>query len=320
MSRPTRLVGVPGVPPARFAYLGPRGTFTEAALRTVRAAKQGQLIPTASVPAALDLVRQGEVDAAMVPLENSVEGSVNVTLDELAGGEPLTVTREVLLPVSFALLVRPGTAMEGIKTIAGHPHSQPQCRRWLAEHLPDAQWQVAGSNADAARLVQEGQFDAALAGVFAAEPYRLQVLADEIHDVPDAVTRFVLVGRPAPPAAPTGADKTSLVAYIRDDHPGALLEILQEFAVRGVNLTRIESRPTGDGLGRYCFSVDCEGHVDDARVGEALMGLRRVCAEVRFLGSYSRADGLAPSVRRGTSDMEFRDAAAWLARIRDGRL
>jgi prephenate dehydratase len=310
---------VPGVPPARYAYLGPEGTFTEAALRTVSAARRGQLIPMASVPAALDLVRQGEADAAMVPLENSVEGSVNVTLDELAAGEPLMVTREVLLPVSFALLVRPGTSMDGVKTIAGHPHSQPQCRKWLAANLPEARWQPAASNADAARLVQEGEFDAALAGVFAAEPYRLTVLADEIHDVPDAVTRFVLVGRPSPPNAPTGFDRTSLVAYIFDDHPGALLEILQEFAVRGINLTRIESRPTGDGLGRYCFSIDCEGHVDDARVGEALMGLRRVCAEVRFLGSYPRADEVRPSIRRGTSDAEFRDAAAWLARIRDGR-
>jgi prephenate dehydratase len=110
-----------------------------------------------------------------------------------------------------------------------------------------------------------------------------------------------------------------LVAYIGDDHPGALLEILTEFAVRGVNLTRIESRPTGERLGRYCFSIDCEGHVDDARVGEALTGLRRVCAEVRFLGSYPRADGQAAAVRPGTSDLEFRDATSWLARVRDGR-
>jgi prephenate dehydratase len=311
---------VPGVPPARYAYLGPEGTFTEAALRTLRGVRQAQLLPATSIPAALDLVREGSADAAMVPLENSVEGSVNVTLDELAAGDALMVTREVLLPVSFALLARPGTGMDAIKTVAGHPHSQPQCRNWLAANLPEARWQPAASNADAARLVQEGEFDAALAGVFAAGPYRLEVLADEIHDVPDAVTRFVLVGRPAPPSAPTAADKTSLVAFISDDHPGALLEILQEFAVRGINLTRIESRPTGSGLGRYCFSIDCEGHVDDARVGEALMGLRRVCAEVRFLGSYPRADGRLPQVRRGTSDAEFRDAAAWLARIRDGRL
>jgi prephenate dehydratase len=108
------------------------------------------------------------------------------------------------------------------------------------------------------------------------------------------------------------------VAFIADDHPGALLELLTEFAVRGVNLTRIESRPTGGGLGRYCFSVDCEGHIADARVGEALTALRRVCADVRFLGSYPRADGEPSTVRPGTADADFRDAAAWLSRLRDG--
>jgi prephenate dehydratase len=136
--------------------------------------------------------------------------------------------------------------------------------------------------------------------------------------VEGAVTRFVLVERPDRPTEPTGADRTTVVAYIVDDHPGALLEILQEFAVRGVNLTRIESRPTGDGLGHYFFSMDAEGHVADARVGEALMGLRRVCAAVRFLGSYPRADGVRPTLRRGTSDSEFENASAWLARARAG--
>jgi prephenate dehydratase len=129
----------------------------------------------------------------------------------------------------------------------------------------------------------------------------------------------VLVSRPTPPPAPTGTDRTSLVAFIRDDHPGALIEILEEFAVRGVNLTRLESRPTGDGMGRYCFSIDCEGHVADARVGEALMGLRRVCADVRFLGSYARADGVAPTLRVGTSDKDFEDAEEWLRDLRTGR-
>ena len=138
------------------------------------------------------------------------------------------------------------------------------------------------------------------------------MLAAEVHDVPDAVTRFVVVSRPGPVPAATGADRTSLVAFLREDHPGALMEMLTEFAVRGINLTRIESRPTGDGLGKYCFSIDCEGHLDDARVGEALMGLRRVCADVRFLGSYPRRDGGRTQVRRGTSDAEFAQAAAWL--------
>ena len=148
------------------------------------------------------------------------------------------------------------------------------------------------STAAAAAALADGtaQHDAALAAPIAAERYRLAVLAEDVEDNPDAVTRFVLVSRPGQPPLPSGNDKTSLVAFIADDHPGALLEVLTEFAVRGVNLTRIESRPTGERLGRYCFSIDAEGHVDEARVGEALMGLRRVCPDVRFLGSYPRAD------------------------------
>lgn len=140
-----------------------------------------------------------------------------------------------------------------------------------------------------------------------------------IHDAANAQTRFVLVGRPARPAAPTGADKTSAVFWLGDDHPGALLELLQEFAVRGVNLVRIESRPTGEGIGQYCFSIDAEGHITDRRVGEALMGLKRICPKVRFLGSYPRADEVPPKLRRGTTDAEFTQAADWLSRALDGR-
>jgi prephenate dehydratase len=312
---------MPGIPPARYAYLGPEGTFTEAALRTVSAASRANLQPYTSVLAALDAVRHGEADAAMVPLENSVEGSVNATLDELATGEPLIVLREVLLPVSFALLARPGTELEKVRRVATHPHAEAQCRRWLTTHLPDAEFIPAPSTGAAAALAAEpgGEVDAAVAAPIAGDRYRLAVLAADIEDNPDAITRFVLVGRPTAPPVATGADKTSLVAFIADDHPGALLEVLTEFAVRGINLTRIESRPTGERFGHYCFSIDCEGHVDDARVGEALMGLRRVCADVRFLGSYARADGSKPRIRPGVSDVEFRDATAWLARIRDGR-
>jgi prephenate dehydratase len=301
---------------ARFGYLGPAGTFTEAAVRQVPAAADAELTPYDSVPAALEAVRRGECDAAMVPMENSLEGAVTVTLDELASGEPLMITREVLLPVTFALLVRPGTGFDDVKTVASHPHGYAQVRRWLAATLPDAHWTAAASNADAARQVQAGVFDAAVAGAFAAETYRLTVLVDGVHDINGAVTRFVLVSRPTTPPPATGADKTSLVAAIADDHPGALLEVLEEFAVRGVNLSRIESRPTGSGLGRYHFSIDCEGHIMEERVGEALMGLRRICGSVRFLGSYPSADGVPPFVRSGMSDIEFRDAASWLAIIR----
>jgi prephenate dehydratase len=306
-------------PASRYTYLGPEGTFTEAALRTLPEAATRELTPMVSVPTALDAVRNGEAAAALVPIENSVEGGVTATLDELAGGRPLMIYREVLLPIAFALLVRPGTTLESVKTVTGHPVAQPQVRRWMAANLPDALWESAASNADGARLVQEGRYDAAFAGEFAAATYGLQPLVTGIHDADNAATRFVLVGRPARPAAPTGADKTSVVFWLRDDHPGALLEVLQEFASRGVNMMRIESRPTGEGIGRYCFSVDCEGHLQDRRVGDVLMGLKRACQQVRYLGSYPRADEGRASERPGTTDAEFVEAADWLTRCLDGR-
>ena len=307
---------MPGSRPARFGYLGPAGTFTEAALRTVPEAAGADLVPYVSVASALEAVRQGETGGAMVPLENSVEGSVSTTLDELAHGDPLQVTREVLLPVSFVLLGRPGTTPADVRVVATHPHAEAQCRRWLRANLPAADVVLSPSTADAARSVAEGRYDAAIAAPVAAEHYRLTVIARDVQDSDGAVTRFVLVHRPGPAPPPTGADRTSLFAFIRDDHPGALLEVLTEFAVRGVNLSRIESRPEGDRLGRYFFSVDCDGHLADARVGEALSALRRVCADVRVLGSYPRADGIATQVRPGTADADFRDAADWLARLR----
>lgn len=307
-------------PASRYTYLGPEGTFTEAALRTLPEAATREMVPMVSVPAAMDAVRNGEAAAALVPIENSVEGGVTATLDELAGGEPLMIYREVLLPIAFALLARPGTTLDAVKTVTGHPVAQPQVRKWLASHLPEASWESAASNADGARLVQEGRYDAAFAGEFAAERYGLEPLVTDIHDAKNAETRFVLVGRPARPAAPTGADKTSVVFWLREDHPGALLELLQEYASRGVNMMRIESRPTGQGIGRYCFSVDCEGHVHDRRVGEVLMGLKRACERVRFLGSYPRADEVRPTLRAGTTDEEFVAAADWLTRCHDGRV
>ncbi|MEU1345640.1 prephenate dehydratase [Streptomyces sp. NPDC005795] len=306
----------------RYAYLGPEGTFTEVALRTLPEAATRELVPMVSVPAALDAVRNGTAAAALVPIENSVEGGITTTLDQLTSGEPLMIYREVLLSITFALLVRPGTKLSDVKTVTAHPAAQPQVRNWMAAHLPEAVWESAASNADGARLVQEGRYDAAFAGEFAAATYGLEPLVTEIHDAENAQTRFVLVGRPARPAAPTGADKTSVVIWLGDDRPGALLELLQEFAVRGVNLMLIQSRPTGAGIGNYCFALDAEGHISDRRVGEALMGLKRICPNVRFLGSYPRA-GVVPAdvrpLRAGTSDAEFTAAYDWLARNQDGR-
>jgi prephenate dehydratase len=152
----------------------------------------------------------------------------------------------------------------------------------------------------------------------AAQSFGLDVLARDVEDNRGAMTRFVLVARPGPLPPPSGSDKTSVVVFQGDDHPGGLLELLEQFATRGINLTRIESRPTGDALGRYCFSIDCEGHVGEARVGEALMGLHRTCTQVRFLGSYPRADGALVSVPSGTTDAAFEQAGAWLSALRRG--
>ncbi|MFF4145641.1 prephenate dehydratase [Streptomyces sp. NPDC001698] len=308
--------------PASYAYLGPEGTFTEVALRTLPETATRELVPYVSVQSALDAVRAGAAEAAFVPIENSVEGGITTTLDELVAGQPLMIYREVLLSITFALLVRPGTTLSDIKTVTAHPAAQPQVRNWLSANLPDAVWESAASNADGARLVQEGRYDAAFAGEFAAARYGLVPLETDIHDAENAQTRFVLVGRPARPAAPSGTDKTSVVLWQRDDHPGGLRDLLGEFSTRGINLMLLQSRPTGAGIGNYCFCVDAEGHINDRRMAEALMGLKRICLQVRFLGSYPRADGDTADVRSplaGTSDQEFVAAADWVARCQDGR-
>ena len=301
----------------RFVYLGPEGTFAEQALRTLPEAERGTRIPARSVPEALDAVRSGEADAALVPMENSIGGAVAVTLDELATGAPLVITREVVLPVRFVLAARGPVEFGAIATIAAHPQAGAQCRGWLRKHVLAAVVVDVLSNAAAAQAVAEGEYDAAICAPAGPGQRGLTVLADDIADRPDAVTRFALVSRPGPPPAPTGDDVTSLAVYIAHDRVGALLAVLMELAVRGINLTRIESYPTGEQLGRYVFFLDCSGHVAEARLGEALQGLRRTGADVRFLGSYPRARPTAPA-RPAVDD--FADSAAWLARIRAGDL
>jgi prephenate dehydratase len=302
----------------RIAYLGPEGSFCGAAARELTRERDVELVAASSVQAALDAARAGDVEAALVPIENSVEGSVSVTLDELANGKRLVIVDEVVIPVRFALLGRPGASREDITRIATHPHAQAQARHWLAEHYPHAQIIPAMSTAAAAQALTdpEAPFDAAVSQRIAADIYGLEVIADDIQDTDDATTRFVLVRLPGDIPAPTGADKTTLSLFMRQDEPGALLAILTEFAVRGVNLTRIESRPTKRVLGDYFFSVDVEGHVADARVSEALMGLHRVCLDVRFLGSYPRHDGKEPGLRPGVTDRDFAEAQEWLDRLK----
>ena len=301
---------------SKYAYLGPAGTFTEGALRTITGGSD-QLLPCANVTAALDMVRNSGADFALVPIENSVEGVVARTLDELAIGEPLIIVGEVLLQVSFALLVRDEKAE--IKKIATHTHAEAQWRRYIAERYPNAEIISTNSTAAAAEALAKGEFDAAIAAEVAAKTYGLKVLEQNIGDTEQAVTRFVLVSKPGTIPAPTGFDRTSLAAFIGIDHAGALLEVLTEFAVRGVNLTFIQSRPTGRELGHYHFIIDAEGHINDARVGDALMGLRRICEDVRFLGSYPRADKVAPTTNKSSSDSAFEDSNQWLTEVRKGR-
>lgn len=303
----------------RIAFLGPRGTFAEAALRLLDAAVDAELVPAASVHAALDLARSGEVDMALVPMENSVEGSVPLTLDELSSaGTGLMIIDEVVLPVTMTLVAPAGVGLADISRIATHPHAHAQVRGWLDANLPGVAVLPALSTAGAAAGLNDlpRLYDAAIAPAITAEIYDLDILATNIGDTADAHTRFVLVQAPGVVPEPTGADKTTLALYMHHDQPGALLAILTEFAVRGVNMTRIESRPTRKVLGDYYFSVDIEGHVQDARVAEALMGLHRVCLDVRFLGSYPRHDGREPVLRAGVTDADFAEAQDWLRELK----
>ena len=272
----------------KYAYLGPAGTFTEAALLKI-AAKDDQLIAYANVTAALNAVRNGECEKALVPIENSIEGVVARTLDELAIGEPLVITAETTLPVSFALMTLPNTDAKQIKAIATHPHAESQCRSYIAKNYPNAQIIETASTAAAAKGLIKGDYDAAIAASIAAKNYQLKIIDENIGDNTGAVTRFVLVEKPGKTPTPSGRDRTSLAVFIAIDHAGALLEILNEFAKHQVNLTFIQSRPTGVELGHYHFIIDAEGHIQDAPVSAALAGLKQICEDIRFLGSYPQA-------------------------------
>jgi len=307
--------------PVTYTFLGPAGTFTEAALMQVPDAADAVRVPSSNVNTALDKVRDGSADAAMVPIENSVEGGVTATLDAIATGQELRILREALVPISFVLVARPGTRIEDIRRISTHGHAWAQCRLWAENNIPNAEYIPGSSTAAAAMGLLEGDthYDAAIcAPIVATEQPGLAVLAEDIGDNPGAVTRFVLVGRPGALPEPTGADKTTIVVPLPEDRPGALMEILDQFATRGVNLSRIESRPTGQYLGHYFFSIDADGHVADARVADALAGLHRISPATRFLGSYGRADGHRTVVEPHTSDQAFRAAHAWVRDILSG--
>ncbi|PRY46020.1 prephenate dehydratase [Umezawaea tangerina] len=300
---------------SRIAYFGPQGTFTEqAALGFVHAGRD-ELVPFATVPQALAAVREGDTEAACVPVENSVEGAVPATMDALAEGEPLVAVAESVLAVRFSVLVRPDT--EVVRTVASHPHALAQVRHWLAEHLPDATAVSTTSTAAAAVAVQRGEFDAAVSAPVAINHYPLRELATGVADVADAKTRFLLLRRPGALPEPTGADRTSLVVTTAD-RVGVLAELLTELALRGISLTRIESRPTKGRLGEYRFYIDLLGHVAEPRVGDALAALHRHCRQARFLGSYPQAEPAVSGDLVAASNEDFIAAADWVASVRQG--
>lgn len=302
-----------------YTYLGPAGTFTEAALLQVPGARDSERIPAANVNAALDKVRSGEADAAMVPIENSVEGGVSTTLDAIATGEALQIMREALVTITFVLAVRQNIdSLEQIRTVATHGHAWAQCRGWAESNIPNAEFVPTSSTAAGALglLDDETSHDAAICSPLVAEERGLKILRTGIEDNLGAVTRFVLVTRPGPIPAPTGVDKSTVILPLAEDRPGALMDILEQFVVRGVNLSRIESRPTGEGMGKYFFSVDVDGHLAQERVADALTGLHRVCPDLRFLGSYPAAEGLSSSVDAHNSDAAFTKAQTWVSGLR----
>lgn len=265
-----------------------------------------------STAAALAAVRSGDAEFACVPIENSIDGSVLSTLDNLAIGTPLQIFAELTLDVSFTIAVRPGTADSDVRTVAAFPVAAAQVRNWLAEYLPKGQLVPANSNAAAAQDVAAGKADAAVTTALATERYELDSLAAGVVDEPNARTRFVLVGVPAPPPMRTGADRTSVVLRL-DNAPGALVSAMTELAIRDIDLTRIESRPTRIELGTYVFFLDFVGHIDDDSVAEALRALHRRCADVRYLGSWPTGDAA------GAAPPPMGEAEAWLARLREGR-
>jgi prephenate dehydratase len=272
----------------KTAFLGPVGTWAEEALRASTHLAEGEAVPYPTVTDVVEAVSSGEVARGIVPIENSLEGSVRVTLDILAFEvDDVRIAREIVLPIHHCLISRSEMPLERIELILSHPHASAQCRKFMRAQLPQAEVKAANSTAEAVRIVSEGEEDwAAIGSRLAAEKYGCIVLSEAIEDHPGNQTRFVVLSREE---APQGLDepyKTSIVCAIAHDQPGSLLQILQEFAFRSINLTKIESRPSKKGLGDYVFFIDMEGKKDDAAIASALECLGCKLASVKLLGSY----------------------------------
>jgi prephenate dehydratase len=305
---------------ATIGFLGPSGTFTEEALRSDPGLAGAKRLPLPSFIHVMAAVESGEIDYGFVAIENSIEGTVSIAMDQLVFERDLIIQGEVVIPVTQNLLAPPGTTLADIKRVVSFPHATGQCRTWLAENLPDVEEMPARSTAEAVRLVGEqlgsDRHTAAIGTVLAAQLYGLSVVAPSIEDHMDNATRFVLVSRPSSgiPAA-TGHDKTSVVCFQSSDHPGSLHGILGQFSARDLNLMKLESRPTKKALGEYCFIIDFEGHVADEVVADCLRDLHAGLRRLKFLGSYPAA-GEHGAARRRTADRAWRAADRWIHELR----
>ena len=301
-----------------MGFFGPFGTFTEKAVRSQPDLAAAELIAYRTVPDVLDAIASGEVDLGVVPIENSIEGTVNFTQDALSFDYDLLIQREIVMNIEHCLLALPGTKLSDITTVMSIPVATAQCHRYLRENLPLAEVRAANSTAEAARLVGTEKLSgtAAIAPSNAAPLYGLDVIASNIEDHAGNQTRFVVIGASGVPA-PTGHDVTGIVVYQRADEPGSLISILQEFAARRVNITNLLSRPTKDGgLGDYCFVMYLDGHIADELVADALRALHAKQGGVKFLGSYPAAGAQAHTAREH-ADARWQQADDWIDRLRD---
>ncbi len=296
--------------------MGPQGTFTEEALLGEHDLAGAEIVLTGTIEEAVGAAASGQADAAFVPLENSIEGSISATLDRLVFGEELLVQREVVLDVHLHLAAPAGARLGALERVYSYPPALAQCRDFLLAAVPKAEQIAVSSTAEGARFVAErGEREAAaVVPRNAAARYGLELLAEAIEDHEGNQTRFVLVA-PGRIPAPTGHDRTLLVCFQHENRPGSLLEILSQFAARRLDLTRLVSRPTKQALGEHCFVIEVEGHVADEVLGDCLRALHANLEALRFLGSYP-VSGAPARVRRAEVDLRRQAAADWLADLR----
>jgi prephenate dehydratase len=301
----------------RIGYLGPEGTFTQQALRSQQDFLNADHVAFRTVIDVLDGVEDGTISLGFVPIENSIEGTVNYTQDALVFDHNLLIQREVVLDIELCLLAKPGTKLDQIQQVYSMPVATAQCHGFLRTNLPSVELHATNSTAEAAKIISEssGLSGAAVAPRNAAEVYGLTVVSENIADQVGNQTRFVVVAKGGIPA-PTGNDRTAIVVFQRADEPGSLLSILQEFAARRINLSQLISRPTKrGGLGDYCFIMYADGHIGDELVADAIRDLRAKQGDVKFMGSYPAAGAHAHTTREH-ADARWREADDWVSALR----